>query len=252
MADTPSPPEPAPATATAVAEPPNPPGAPPATKTGATPPPRRRRWIGWVIGIVSAIVVIGVLAAVVVWATGRGKTTQVFSEYRTPFESAMAKAGTTAAFPAAPVELSGVSATGSHPFKATFTAEEVTALVNVFPWTTELQGTSVAVSGVTVGFPSAGIGSLRARVKVNGSSYGGTLQGPVDYKSGSITSPGATKVVAEGFTVTGDRAQQATEMLLLYLNAYLKAAPGLTVDTAEITMTGVDVSGTAPDSLSLP
>ena len=163
----------------------------------------------------------------------------------------MAKAGTKATFPEAPVELENVSATGGHPFEATFTAEEITALVNVFRWTTDIQGTSVAVSGVTVGFPEAGTGSLRARVKVNGSSYSGTLVGPIAYENGTITSPGATKVVAEGFTVTGDRATQATDMLLLYLNAYLKAAPGLTVDSAAVTADGVEVSGTAPDSLSL-
>jgi hypothetical protein len=252
MADTSQPAETTPATATtAVAEPPGPPGAPPATGTGATPPPKRKRWLGWVIGIVSAVVVIGLLVGVVIWATGRGGTKQVFSAYRTPFESAMAKAGTKATFPDAPVELAGVSATGSHPFQATFTAEEVTALLNVLPWTTELQGTSVAVSGVTVGFPDQGTASLRARVQVNGSSYSGTLVGPIAYRNGSLESPGATKVVAEGFTITGDRAQQATDMLVLYLNAYLKAAPGLTVDTAVVTAEGVDVSGTSPDTLSL-
>jgi hypothetical protein len=250
MADTSAPAETT-ATATAVAEPPGPPGAPPATATGDTPPPKRKRWVGWVIGMVSAVVVIGALVGVVIWATGRGGATQDFSAYRTPFESAMAKAGTKATFPEAPVELTGVSATGSHPFNATFTAEEVTALVNVLPWTTELQGTSVAVSGVTVGFPDHGTASLRARVKVNGSSYSGTLVGPVEFKNGSIESLGATKVVAEGFPITGDRAQQATDMLLLYLNAYLKAAPGLTVDTAVVTADGVDVSGTSPDTLSL-
>ena len=251
MTDT-SPAETTSSTATAVAEPPNPPGAPPATASGATPPPRRRHWLGWVIGIVITLVVIGALVGVVVWATNRGGKAQPFSVYRTPFESAMAKAGTTATFPEAPVELTEVTATGSHPFSATFTAEEVTALVNVFRWTTDIQGTSVAVSGVTVGFPADDTGSLGARVKVNGSSYGGTLEGPVAYESGEITSPGATKVVAEGFPVTGDRAKQATDMLLLYLNAYLKAAPGLTVETAVVTSEGAEVTGTAPDSLSLP
>jgi hypothetical protein len=239
--------------ATAVAEPPSPPDAPPTTATSASPAPKRRRWLGWTIGIVSAVIVIGALAGVVVWATrGRAAAPSDFSAYRAGFESAMAKTGTKAVFPAAPVELSGVSATGSHPFQTTFTADEITALVNVFPWTTDIQGTSVAVSGVSVGFPSAGTGSLKARVKVNGSSYSGSLVGPLEYRAGTITSTGATKVVAEGFTVTGDRATQATDMLLVYLNAYLKAAPGLSVDKAVITGDGVVVSGTAPDSLTLP
>jgi hypothetical protein len=239
-------------TATAVAEPPTPPGAPPATSAGASPAPKRRRWIAWVVGIVSVVIVIGALVGVVIWATGRGAKATDFSAYRPGFESAMKKAGTAASFPAAPVELGTVSATGSHPFEATFTADEITSLVNVFPWTTSIQGTAVAVSGVSVGFPAAGTGSLSARVKINDSSYGGSLEGPVAYEAGRITSTGATKVVAEGFPVSGDRAGQATEMLLVYLNAYLSAAPGLGVDSAEVTDSGVVVKGTAPDALTLP
>jgi hypothetical protein len=240
------------ATATALAEPPKPPGTPPVTGAASSPSPKRKQWVGWVVGIVAAVIVIGALVGVVVWALGRGAHPADFSAYKPGFDSAMVKAGTSATFPGAPVELSGVSATGSHPFDATFTAEEVTALVNVFPWTTDIQGTSVAVSGVTVGFPSAGTANLDAVVKVNGSSYSGTLEGPVEYQSGAIASTGATKVVAEGFTVSGDRASQATNMLLVYLNAYLKAAPGLKVDKAAVTADGVTVSGTAPDSLTLP
>ncbi|MEI7815225.1 MAG: hypothetical protein WCJ13_10625 [Coriobacteriia bacterium] len=241
-----------PATATALAEPPAPPGAPPVTAAGVSPAPKRRRWIGWVIGIVIAVIVIGSLVGLVVWARGRGASSSDFSIYRPGFESAMLKTKTTATFPGAPVELGGVSATGSHSFQATFTAEEITALVNVFRWTTDIQGTSVAVSGAQIGFPSAGNASLSATVKLNNSAYSGTLEGPVAYTGGTLTSPGATKVLAEGIPIGGDRATQATNMLLVYLNAYLAAAPGLTVDSADITASGVTVKGTAPDSLALP
>jgi hypothetical protein len=208
--------------------------------------------VAWIIGIGIALLVVGALSGVVVWALGRGAKTADFSSYRPGFESAMAKAKTRATFPGTSVELADVTAAGSHHFEDTFTAEEITALANVFLWTTSIQQTSVDVSGVTVGFPSAGTASLHARVKVNGSSYSGTLVGPVAYEAGAITSPGATKVVAEGIPVGGDKAKQATDMLLLYLNAYLEAAPGLRVDTAQVTGDGVHVSGTAPDSLSLP
>lgn len=240
-----------PATATALAEPPGPPRTP-GTATGTPPPPKRRRWIGWVIGLLCAALVVGALVGVVVWAGGRNATTSDFSVYRPGFESAMRKTGTTATFPAAPVELEGVSARGSHSFEATFTADEITALVNVFPWTTEIQGTSVAVSGVRIDFPSAGSASLRARVKLNDSSYSGTVEAPVDFRMGAITSPGATKVVAEGISVKGERAAQATDMLLVYLNGYVAAAPGLNVYSAEVTDAGVRVSGSAPDALTLP
>lgn len=242
----------APATATAVAEPPRPPGAPPTAATGASPAPKRKRWLAWVVGVVITLLVVGALAGVVVWALGRNKTAPVFSAYRADFDSAMAKTKTQATFPNAPVELTRVSASGSHPFEATFTAQEVTALVNVFQSTSDIQGSSVAVSGVSIGFPSAGTANLRARVKVDGSSYSGSLQAPVEYQSGLITSTGATKVLAEGIPVGGDRAKQATELLLVYLNAYLDAAPGLQVETAAVTADGARVSGTAPDSISTP
>ena len=255
MTDSSNPPAPGAATAVnaaAVAEPPIAPGVPPATPTGTTSAPKRRRWVGWVVGILSAVIVIGALVGVVVWARGRGSSSSDFSVYRPGFESAMAKSGTKASFPDSPVELSGVSTTGSHAFDNTFTADEITALVNVFLWTTDIQGTSVAVSAARVGFPSAGSASLRARVKVNGSSYSGSLEGPVEFQSGSITSAGATKVLAEGIPVGGDRAKQATDMLLVYLNAYLEAAPGLSVNSAQITDGGVRLTGTAPDTLTLP
>ena len=241
-----------PATATALAEPPAPPRTP-GTATATPPPPKRRRWLGWVIAVICIVIVVGGLIGVVVWARGRSAaTTSDFSVYRSGFESAMRKAGTNAPFPSGPVELESVSATGSHSFEATFTADEITALVNVFPWTTQIQGTSVAVSGAHIGFPSAGTASLRANVELNGSSYSGTVEGPVRYQMGAITSTGATKVVAEGISVKGDRATQATDMLLLYLNAYVEAAPGLRVYSAQVTDSGVEVKGTAPDALTLP
>jgi hypothetical protein len=240
-----------PETATALAEPPGPPRTP-GTATATPPPPKRRRWIGWAIGILCLVLVVGALVGVVVWARTRNAPTTDFSAYRPGFESAMRKAGTTATFPAAPVDLQGVSATGSHSFEATFTADEITALVNVFPWTTEIQGTPVAVSGARIGFPSAGNASLRARVKVSGSSYSGTVEAPVRFQMGAITSTGATKVLAEGIAVKGDRAAQATDMLLVYLNAYLAAAPGLDVYAADVTNAGVHVKGSAPDALVMP
>lgn len=242
----------APQTATALAEPPKPPRTP-GLATGTVPPPKRRRWVGWVIGIVCLVLVVGALVGVVLWSLRRSAPpATAFSAYRAGFESAMRKVGTTATFPEAPVELTGVSATGDHSFEATLTADEVTALVNVFRWSTEIQGTSVSVSSTRIGFPSAGTASLRARVKVNDSSYSGTVEGPVQYESGAITSPGATKVVAEGLTVTGERAAQAPELLLVYLNGYLEAAPGLSVTSADVTGEGVHVEGNAPDTLVMP
>ena len=175
-----------------------------------TPPPRRRRWLGWVIGIVIArrrdrrTRRRRGLGARTAAATARR-----FSAYRTPFESAMEKAGITATFPGAPVELTDVTPTGSHPFTATFTAEEVTALLNVFRWTTDIQGTSVARLGRRrSAFPAEDTVSLqRAASKVERHHVQRVARRPARrIESGAITSTGATKVSAEGFPVTGDRA----------------------------------------------
>jgi hypothetical protein len=74
----------------------------------------------------------------------------------------------------------------------------------------------------------------------------------VNFSAGHITSPGATKATAEGFSVGGDRAKQASAALVEYLNLYLGAAPGLTIMKAEVTPDGFKVTGTAPDTLTLP
>ncbi len=44
----------------------------------------------------------------------------------------------------------------------------------------------------------------------------------------------------------------AGDALIDYFNAYLAAAPGLTIESASIGADGVSVTGTAPDSITFP
>jgi hypothetical protein len=201
------------------------------------------------------VIVLGSLAGVVVWALGRNRARSAgtdFSTYQSAYESAMKKAGVSAPFPQAPVDITAVTSTGVHPFEATFTAEEITALVNVFAFTADVQGTSISVADPLIELAGGNAVRLSGAVTLDGSTYRGSVEGPVGFSAGHITSPGATKATAEGLSVGGDKAKQASAGLIEYLNLYLGAAPGLIVMTAEVTPEGFKVKGTAPDTLTMP
>lgn len=238
---------------TATLAPPSPPDERPPTglSTADTPAPKRR-WVAWTVGILSAVIVVGSLVGVVVWALNRGSGGVDFSSYQGAYASAMKKAGVTAAFPTAPVDITTVKSAGEHPFEASFTAQEITALVNALTFSANIQGTDIAVSDPLIELAGTNAARLSGSITLNGSSYSAAVEGPVGFSAGQITSSGATKATAEGFSVGADRAKQATTGLLEYLNLYLGAAPGLTVTTAEVTPEGFKVRGTAPDTLSLP
>lgn len=240
-----------PDTATATLEPP-PPGAPPTTGTAEAPKPKGGRWIVWVIAVVVlALLAAGVVGVIVISLArhSRGSASNP-SQATAAFDSAMKKAGVTATAPAAPVQLTSVKAAGSHPFDASFTADEITALVNAFPYSTTVSGQELAVSSASIEIPGDGSVTLSGTITLNGNSYNGSITGPVAFENGQITSTGATGGSAEGFTLGGSQAQQATTMLLDYLNSYLAAAPGLKVESAQLSGTTIHVKGTAPDSIT--
>jgi len=207
---------------------------------------------------VVALVALAALIALVVWAVGvsnrpapRAEPPR-FDRFERAWSSAMAKAGVEATFPAGPVEVTTVVATGRVPFEATFTAEEMTALVNVYPFTTDIAGQTISLGNPEVGFPAAGVGTLAGSLETGGSRYDAVITAPVTWGLSGIESPGATELTVEGFSVGGDRRRQATTALIEYLNAYVVAAPGLSVDGAEIVDGGVRVSGFAPASIEHP
>ena len=164
----------------------------------------------------------------------------------------MAKAGVEATFPAGPVDLTQVSPSGSEPFEATFTAEEITALLNVYRYEADLSGQSVSFTRAQAAFPKPGVGALAGTLSAQGSNYSAEIAGPVTYAATGIDSPGATSLKVEGFNVGGARRRQASDAVIAYLNLYLRAAPGLTIEDARIVADGVYVKGSAPTRLEHP
>jgi len=175
-----------------------------------------------------------------------------FERFEPGWTSAMAKAGVEATFPPAPVELTEVVPTGRQPFEATFTAEEITALLNVYTYDSDLAGQGASLSEAAASFPAPGVGALRGALSASGSTYEAAIEGPVEYSAKGIDSPGATSLTVEGFNVGGERRQQASDAVVAYLNMYLRAAPGLTVESAEIVEGGLRVKGAAPARLEHP
>lgn len=179
-----------------------------------------------------------------------GTVVQTYDAYREAWESAMAKASVEATFPAEPIALQDLRATGMHEFSATFTGEELSALLTMHPFEYEVGDSSVSLQSPSVSFPAEDTGSFDGRLSYAGSRYRARAEGPVRYAGGSIEiDADASELSVEGFGVGGDRRDQALRMVARYLNALLAAAPQLTVDSARIVEGGVEVSGMAPDAI---
>ena len=200
-----------------------------------------------------ALLVLVTVALAVIWSVGRSRATHTGAAFDAgAFASAMRKAGVEATAPAAPVDLTEVQASGSHPFTATFTAEELSAVLNAFPYSADVMGTPIELSRVTVTLPGEGRVGISGRVTVNDSTYSGSVTGKATVEAGTMTVSGPVEASAEGIGVGGDRARQAADALAAYFTAYFAAAPGLTVESAQIASDGVRVTGQAPDRLVLP
>jgi len=164
----------------------------------------------------------------------------------------MAKAGVEATFPVGPVSVETVVTDGLVPFSATFTADEIGALLNVYPFESKMAGLDATLSDVEVAFPQAGVAVVGARLVSDGTGYSIRMTLPLEHTPKGIDSPGATELSVEGFSVGGTRRQQASDALVAYLNLYLGAAPGLIVERASIVEGGLVVDGSAPQRLEHP
>jgi len=219
---------------------------------------KRRAWIigGSVILLVALIV--GGLVALVVWAKGRDKpvttrTAASFASYQGAWESAMTKAGVEATYPEGPVDLEQVRPTGGQPFSATFTAEEMAALLAVYRYSSDAFGGDVELRNIEVGFPSQGRASLSGTLTLNGNSYTAVIEAPAYFaRDRVVLGRRDARLTVEGFSVGGARREQALRTFADYLNAMLKAAPGLTVEKAQIVEGGVRVEGLAPTKIEHP
>lgn len=207
--------------------------------------------------IIAASVVVALLA-VVVWAVSVGtrpappRVEPRFDRFESAWSSAMAKAGVEATFPIGPVELTRLTPSGRRAFDATFTADEVAALLSVYPYIRELSGEEVSVDSVGLTLRPHGEFSLEAAIVTGGTRYQAVARGSAAYEAGRIVSQGLSALTVEGFNIGGTRRQQASAALVDYFNAYLAAAPGLTVESAEVVDGAVAVDGFAPVSLRNP
>lgn len=207
--------------------------------------------------IVALVTVLAFVALVAwaLWVASRPEQSAPaprFDRFEPAWTSAMSKAGVEATFPAGPVELKQLRAKGRRSLEATFTAEEISALVNVYRYTAKISGAEVALSSVGIDFPQPGRVALSGSLVTGGSGYAAEAAAPATYSSGRIRSGGLSSLTVEGFSVRGDRRQQAGDALLTYFNKYLDAAPGLTVESAEIVDGGVVIRGFAPTGLVNP
>ncbi|MDR3686408.1 MAG: hypothetical protein P4L93_05595 [Coriobacteriia bacterium] len=235
---------------TATLEPPAKPPAPPMTTT-ATPgrPPRKRRVGCWVAAIV--LIVIVALAAGTWWLIASRARPAAPVANASAFDSAMTKAMVKApGEPATPVDLSTIKARGTHTFDATFTADELAALLNAFPHEVNVGNASVSLQNVSVALGNNGELTLSGTVSSGGSAYSGKASGKVAFTNDQVVAAGPISVQAEGIDLGGAQAATATQLLLAYFNGYLRAAPGLTITSATVSSQGVHVRGLAPDTIT--
>lgn len=212
-----------------------------------------RRWAPWVAGGIVVLVFVGLVVGTVVWALSRNSGSTVDPALRAAaFASAMKKAGVDATYPPAAVELTSLRISGSHPFSATFTPEEIAALLSTFTHLAQVSGSDISLRDVTLQLAGSDSLRLSTGVEVGGSAYSGSVTAPVAFSEGRVRSSGATAGSAEGFSLNGSQRAQITEALLGYFNSYLDAAPGLTVGSARLTADGIVVVGRAPDRIELP
>lgn len=203
------------------------------------------------IGIVTAIAMLA-LVGWAIWTASRAPAPPPaprFDRYRPAWESAMSKAAVEATFPAEPVRFAQLRYSGRHSFEATFTADEISALLSVYRHQVKMQGEEVELGSASVEFPTAGRVELTGLLLTGGSSYQAQVAAPVSFRMGNIRTPGLTSLVVEGFTVRGSRREQAERLLVEYFNRYIDAAPGLSVDSAAVVDGGLRVRGFAADSL---
>ncbi|HET6351753.1 MAG TPA: hypothetical protein VFG89_06475 [Coriobacteriia bacterium] len=229
------------------------PQPPRASKNAASPASARRTAL--VIAL-TAVLVLGGVAGVTLWALNRSKEVAVtptdspFTRYKPAWSSALAKAGVEGEFPDAPVDVTKVHVTGRQPFEAEFTAEEATALMSVYRFAGE--SSQIDFSDAQVAFPAEGTVRLDVVMVVDNTPYHARAVMPLTYDVKGVHSDGLTSLSVEGFGVGGEKKRQASDAVIAYLNEYLRAIPGVTVEEARIAEGVVAVKGTAPVRIENP
>lgn len=214
-------------------------------------PTTRIAWVALALMVVVPLVL-------VVWAVTARRSSPppvqppAFDRYEPAWASAMAKAGVEATFPAAPFPLTQLRAEGSRSIEATFTAEEIAALVSVYSFESEAAGRTFGFSDASISLSPEGAANLEARLLSGGSSYPIELSAPVGFDGGRITSSGLTRLQADGFTIGGRNRRRAGDAMLEHFNKMLDSAPGMTIEEIVIGSEGVRVRATVPVALTGP
>lgn len=214
---------------------------------------RTRTRAAW---IAVAILVVGGLAWLIVWALGQSErgatTTPAFERYRSAWESAMAKASVDASFPPGPVDLGEVRSAGARSLDATFTAEELEALLAVYRFEAKLSGSTVSLGDPTIALAD-GRARFEGRIVIDGNAYGAAVDGPARWASGRVDiADRRATVVVEGIELGGERKAKALRAVEDYLSGLVRAAPGLVVRSATISEAGLHVTGTVPVRIGHP
>lgn len=213
----------------------------------------RSRGRAWAIAL-TVVGIVAVLVAGTVWLV-RLTAEPVASQAelrRAAYESAMRKAGVDATMPPEPVDLRLIETFGSHSFDATFTAAEIAALLNTYPFTSAVRGTAVSLGAVRLAFDDPGVVSMRGRLSAGDQSFSARLTAPATWSATGLSSTGITELKVSGIEPDAEQTAQASAAMVAYFNDLIRAAPGLVVRKASIVEGGVAVSGDAPDTISHP
>ena len=208
------------------------------------------------LAIAGVVVLVG-LGALVWWATARASrpappvAAPSIQPYRAAWESAMAKAGWRLRIRWDPSSSRSSTPPGCGPSRRRSLPRR-SPRFNVCRFEGKIAGSAVSLSDVSLSFPSPGVAMADASVSIDGTAYSMRVTLPLVRDAKGVHSPGATDLVAEGFTVKGARRTQATDAIVGYLNAYVNSAPGLVVQDAAIVAGGLRVTGSAPQRLENP
>lgn len=217
---------------------------------GATPSKRAVR--GFAVVAVIAAIAIAVLVGWALWMRGRAPRPAPrasIEAFEPAWASAMAKAGVEATFPALPLDIENLRFSGRHSFEATFTAEEITALLNVYRFSTNIAGSSVSLGASRLSFGPRDEVGIEGTLIADGSPYFAKATASVRYEGGTLVSPGLRQLEVEGFGVRGSKKRDAGQALLEYFNLFIDSVPGLTIRSAQRVGEDVRVEGFAPDSI---
>lgn len=211
---------------------------------------KKRFGAGKIVGIALLVMIVGVGAATAAGVmpglsalagTAKQKDLGVDAS-QAAFESAMGKAGVDANYPATPAAIGSVTVKGSKPLDATFTDDEVSALMNAY-----LVPFEYNVRGVQVVFHDGGNAEGSAMVTYQGVDMPGYIKGTVSW-DGRVSGT-ASAASAAGIPANGSWLETGQNKTLQFVNLYF-AVPGLTIESAEMREGEVHVTGTVPESIT--